>query len=165
MQSLTVRKAITVLLTLVLTLGSFALIGCASNAPAGASSESGTPTTTEGATIDVTVSVDISAAIAENDSTALAIEKTQGAEHSVEVTVPEGATVMDALEASGFDYATTSASFGDYVSGISGLTSGSVGPESGWTFLINGEFSMDAADAAILSAGDTVTWEFVTSYE
>ena len=159
------RKSLVALLAMVVALGSLALLGCSGDNASSEGANLGSGTPVDANTIEIAVTIDISDAIAENDPTALELEKTQGANYTTQVKVPEGATVMEALEAADVDIATTSSSYGPYVSGINGLVAGSVGPESGWTFYINDEFSMESVDDAKLSAGDTVLWQFVTTYE
>jgi hypothetical protein len=73
--------------------------------------------------------------------------------------------VLEALRATKLPIVTEKASFGEYVISINTLESGAVGPESGWTFLVNGEFAMEGADVIKVNTGDTITWRYVTTYE
>lgn len=106
-----------------------------------------TPATQQNDTVKVTVEVDSSAADGEELK-----------QESVEVS--EGATVLDALEASGLDYSASSGQYGTYVTNIDGLAEKDHGASSGWMFLINGEYATEAADVCTLADGDTVTWEY-----
>ena len=161
MQVRAAKKSIAVFFAMIMALSSFSLMGCSNG---NASEEAGSGSEVA-AMIDVTVFVDISAAIAEEDSTALKLEETQGAKATIPVSIPENGTVLDALEATGLDFTATPSTLGDYITAIGGLANGTVGPTSGWTFLINGELSMDAVGNTPLKAGDTVLWQFVTSFE
>ena len=165
MKNKTFMKSSAVIFALVLSLSTFALWGCTGNSSQASSGSLDEQHASEAASIEVVVVLDISAAVAENDPTALELEKTQGAEAAYQVKIPEGGTILDALVSSGAEIGMTSSTMGDYVSTINGLASGSVGSESGWTFLVNDEMVMESADVATLSAGDTVKWQFVTSFE
>lgn len=79
-----------------------------------------------------------------------------GQKESVQVDVAEGASVMDALAASGFDYVMEEGDYGAYITSLVGVEAGS---NSGWVFSVNGEPGLEAADAIELSEGDVVTWE------
>lgn len=82
-----------------------------------------------------------------------------GAKESAQVSVPEGASVMDALEATEFDYVVEDGQYGAYITSMMGIETGT---NSGWVYSINGESGMEAADVAVVADGDVVTWEFMT---
>lgn len=76
------------------------------------------------------------------------------------VSLPEGATALDALEATGLDYTAEDSSYGAFVSKIDGLANGETSATAGWTYSLNGEMSMESCDALVLADGDTLTWEY-----
>lgn len=102
----------------------------------------------QASTIAVTVKIDSSA-----------VESPVAYDATVEVA--EGATVLDALEATGVDFSASASQYGNYVSNIGGLAEREHGSASGWMFTINGDFAEEAADACVLSEGDVVVWEYV----
>jgi len=148
MQSITSK----VLSRRLLALACAAILACAMLCFAGCSSPSGEADDKEpsagegGAQITVTVEVD-----------ATAMEG--GTKEAAQSAVAEGATVMDALEASGLDYVSENGDYGVYITSILGFEAESNG---GWVYSVNGESGVTAADAAVVADGDTVTWEYVT---
>lgn len=76
------------------------------------------------------------------------------------VSLPEGATALDALEATGLDYTAEDSSYGAFVSKIDGLANGETSATAGWTYSLNGEMSMESCDALVLADGDTLIWEY-----
>lgn len=108
------------------------------------------PTTAAEPTIAVSVTIDPTAA--EVDAT------------TVDVDVPEGATVYDALVETGADVNAKDSSYGTYVAGINGVAEQDFGPMSGWLFEVNGESSDKACSEYVLEDGDEVTWTYVTDF-
>ena len=102
------------------------------------------------ATISVTVEIDATAG--EGEST------------TADVDLPEGATVYDALVATGADVNATDSDYGMYVQGINGLAGGDFGDMSGWMFEVNGEMAEVGCSQYELKAGDVVTWTYVTEF-
>lgn len=78
----------------------------------------------------------------------------------VEVTVPQGATVYDALMATGWNVQTESGEYGTYVTSINGVANGSEGEASGWVFTVSDQQVMEGCDACKLNEGDSVQWSF-----
>ena len=72
------------------------------------------------------------------------------------VTVPTGASVRQALDATGVRLNAR----GAYIAGIAGLSEGDLGPQSGWMFSVNGVFSSQSASAHRLNAGDVIAWRY-----
>jgi len=72
------------------------------------------------------------------------------------LTLPEGSTVRQALDASGVRVNAR----GAYIAGIAGLSEGDLGPRSGWMYSVNGEFPNTSASAFRLSAGDSIVWRY-----
>lgn len=97
----------------------------------------------------------------------LTIDATEGnGEKSTEaVSVTEGSTVLDALQASKHAVDTQDSAYGAYVVAIDGLASGDVADMSGWMVAVNGEDLMVSADSQEVQAGDSIEWRFVTSFE
>ncbi|MBQ6394720.1 MAG: DUF4430 domain-containing protein [Atopobiaceae bacterium] len=123
------------------------LVGCTSPQEDGAS----TATVEQTATIDVSVTLDFNS-----------IEE---GERTEAVTIEEGSTVLDALEATGFLIDVQDSEYGAYVVAIDGVAAGDHGDESGWLVAVNGEDLMVSADEYQLNDGDVVTWRYVTTFE
>lgn len=111
------------------------------------SSSSSDSRSTASDTAIVTVTVDGSAA--------------GGRSGSVRVSVPEGASVYDALVATGANISATNTAYGTYVAAINGLAEREHGGSSGWVYAVNGTEPNIACSAYVLSAGDTVVWTYV----
>ncbi|WP_304427213.1 DUF4430 domain-containing protein [uncultured Adlercreutzia sp.] len=79
---------------------------------------------------------------------------------TIEVTVPDGATVLDALEATGWEVQSEDSEYGVFVTSINGIANGSEGEASGWVYTVNNEQVMEGCDAKTLAAGDSVQWSF-----
>ncbi len=79
---------------------------------------------------------------------------------TTEVTVPAGATVLDALQATGWDVQAEDSDYGKFVTAINGVANGSEGEASGWIYTVNDEPVMEACDALVLADGDSVQWSF-----
>lgn len=100
----------------------------------------------------VAVSVTIDATAGEGEST------------TVDVDVPEGATVYDALVATGADVNASDSDYGMYVAGINGLAGGDFGDMSGWMFEVNGEMAEVGCSQLEVADGDVITWTYVTEF-
>jgi len=72
------------------------------------------------------------------------------------VTVPEGASVRQALDATGVRVNAR----GAYIVGLGGLSEFDFGPRSGWMFSVNGSFPSSSAANTTLNAGDTIAWRY-----
>lgn len=79
------------------------------------------------------------------------------------LTFEEGATVYDALCATGLSVNARNSGFGVYVAGIGGLAEFDFGGESGWKYSVNGSFPGHSCSAHTLHDGDVVKWVYVTS--
>lgn len=119
-------------------------------APAASQSEPApaAPQQTQPATITVSVTADGGASGA-------------SVSYSTSVTVPQGATVFDALAASGIPFNARSSAYGMYVDSIGGVSENYNGTNGGWTYYVNGSFINSACDSTVLSAGDSVRWTYV----
>ena len=100
----------------------------------------------------IAVTVEIDATAGEGEAT------------SSEVELDEGATVYDALVATGVDVNASDSDYGMYVQGIDGLAGGDFGDMSGWMFEVNGEMAEVGCSQYELSDGDVVTWTYVTEF-
>lgn len=130
----------------------------AANDSSGSAAASGS-TTASG--ISVKVTIDCSEAVEAGNATALAIADDKGMLFDETVELEEGATVYDALVATGVTFVSTESSMGSYVSGIGGLSMGDEGEMSGWIYTVNQESVMESANDLKLSDGDSVEWNFV----
>lgn len=91
----------------------------------------------------------------------ITMPESAGAEpKTIEVTVLEGATVLQATEATGWDVQVEDSDYGKFVTSLNGVANGSEGEASGWVYTVNDETVMEACDARQLHAGDSVQWSF-----
>ncbi len=111
------------------------------------SSGSGTSASAD-SRLTVTVTVDGSAAGAGSSSATVALE--------------QGATVYDALKATGVSINATDTQYGIYVSSIGGLAEKEHGSSSGWMYSVNGVTPMTSCGNYTLKNGDSVVWYYVT---
>ena len=74
------------------------------------------------------------------------------------VVLPQGATVYDALCATGASISGSSY----YVSAINGLAEKQCGNGSGWTYAVNGSFPGKACGRYTLSGGESISWIYST---
>lgn len=72
------------------------------------------------------------------------------------MTLPEGATVYDALAATGLSYT----GYG-YIEEIGGLWEKDFGAKSGWKYYVNGSAPMMSCVDYVLKDGDSVQWVYV----
>ena len=138
------------------------LTGCASPAAAPTSSATGSAAseTSQAAAMEATVSIAVQAGSELSGQSA-----TFAPTEAVTVQLPQGATALDALMASGAEVTSEEGAYGIYVTAIDGLANGNEGPSSGWTYTVNDEMPTESADAHRLASGDEVHWIFVTSFE
>ena len=91
----------------------------------------------------------------------ITMPESAGAEpKTIEVTVSDGSTVLQALEATGWDVQAEDSDYGKFVTSINGIANGSEGDASGWVYTVNDEQVMEACDVCQLTAGDSVQWSF-----
>lgn len=132
--------------------------GGAGSGSTGTSSQTGSGTSGNGASTSpsaaaepsqITVSVSVDASLGGGSST------------SVTVTVPQGSSVLDALEAAGYGVSTQNTQYGIYITGIGGVEASSR-DRRGWVYAVNGvEPNYSAANYA-LSSGDSIAWAYVS---
>ncbi|MBE6464480.1 MAG: DUF4430 domain-containing protein [Eggerthellaceae bacterium] len=77
------------------------------------------------------------------------------------VELDEGATVFDALVATGLPFGGSS----EYVRSINGLSEYDYGKTSGWMYSVNDYTPMMSCGSYVLSDGDRVRWYYVTKYD
>lgn len=80
---------------------------------------------------------------------------------SVTVSLSPGATVYDALLASGAGVSARATAYGTYVAAINGLAERDHGDMSGWVYAVNGTEPNVACSSFSLSDGDAVVWRYV----
>ena len=91
----------------------------------------------------------------------ITMPESAGAEPTtIEVTVADGSTVLQATEAAGWDVQVENSDYGKFVTSINGIANGSEGDASGWVYTVNDEQVMEACDVRQLTAGDSVQWSF-----
>ncbi|MGN1266426.1 MAG: DUF4430 domain-containing protein [Dorea sp.] len=76
--------------------------------------------------------------------------------YDASMTLDKGATVYDALSASGISYSGKS-----YISSIGGLSEGMFGSQSGWKYYVNGVAPNKSCVNYVLKDGDRVQWKYV----
>lgn len=101
----------------------------------------------QSSTITVYITVDGSAAGAGSSSATLGLSA--------------GATVYDALAASGVGFNSAMTGYGMYVSSIGGLAEKEHGGMSGWVYAVNGVEPNTACSNYVLHDGDSVYWSYV----
>ncbi|MCL2525437.1 MAG: DUF4430 domain-containing protein [Coriobacteriia bacterium] len=140
--------------------GSAASSGAASSGSGGGSGQTPPPSSAPAQTVPrtITVSIEIEARTAfASDPAAVAGITSNGVILARRnLTLPEGATVRQALDASGVRVNAR----GAYIAGIGGLSEGDLGPQSGWMYSVNGSFPNASASAQRLSAGDAIAWRY-----
>lgn len=104
------------------------------------------------ATITVTVTIDASNAHKVNAS----YPSSMG---SKQVTVPAGASVYDALKATGASIGGSST----YVSSINGLAEKACGSGSGWMYKVNGVYPNYACGKYKLQGGESIVWAYTVT--
>lgn len=79
------------------------------------------------------------------------------------VEIPEGASVLDALnayaDANSCEIVMADSSDSPYVTSIGGVEATDT---AGWVYELNDEMLMESADACVLAAGDEISWSFET---
>ena len=81
---------------------------------------------------------------------------------SASVSIPVGATVYDALRATGVSINASNTQFGLYVSSIGGLAEKEHGGKSGWTYYVDGVMPMTSCANYKLAGGESIVWRYVT---
>ena len=81
---------------------------------------------------------------------------------SASVSIPAGATVYDALRATGVSINAGNTQFGLYVSSIGGLAEKEHGGKSGWTYYVDGVMPMTSCANYKLAGGENIVWRYVT---
>lgn len=111
------------------------------------------------ATISVSFSIDCVNAVSYGNETALSLSSS-GYLLSTQLTLSPGATVYDALMASGAPVNGASSAMGFYVSALYSLQEKACGPTSGWLYLVNGSQPSASCSSYSLSDGDVVQWRY-----
>lgn len=111
------------------------------------------------ATISVSFSIDCVNAVNYGNETALSLSSS-GYLLSTQLTLSPGATVYDALMASGAPVNGASSAMGFYVSALYSLQEKACGPTSGWLYLVNGSQPSASCSSYSLSDGDVVQWRY-----
>lgn len=78
------------------------------------------------------------------------------------LTFEKGATVYDALCATGLSVRAVASPTGAYIAAIGGLAEKEHGPMSGWMYYVNGAYISTSCDSCVLSDGDSISWCYVT---
>jgi hypothetical protein len=143
--------------------GSVALAGCLALAGCGTSNDAATTSADDASG---TASVQQVSDEAAQISTEVVVTDARDADaqevlFDAAVDLDEGASVLDALEATGLDCVVTESEYGPYVESIASVANGDAGETSGWTYTVNGEYGTTSADEYILADGDEVAWSYL----
>lgn len=122
----------------------FALVGCSSNSSSSSNSGSSNSSSTEQKAPE-TITVNMT--VTDLDGNVLYDE-------AVEVE-PES-TILAVLEQSGVDYVNEPSSYGAYITSLAGVEGSD---NTGWTYTLNDEQVMSAADQQAVEDGDAVAWQ------
>ncbi len=80
-------------------------------------------------------------------------------------TFNQGATVYDALKATGLSVNAKDSPFGIYVAAIGGLAEFDHGGDSGWKYFVNGVDPSYSAGSYVLQDGDVIAWRYVLTQD
>lgn len=83
----------------------------------------------------------------------------------VRFTFERGATVLDALVATGLSVNASNSGFGSYVSAIGGLAEDPSKGAWGWKYSVNGVDPQQSSGLCKLEDGDVVEWRYVTDLD
>jgi hypothetical protein len=116
----------------------------------------GTQQTVTPATFQVTVQIDCKTAYAADPEAIGAQWRAGVILASTKITVTQGSTVKDLLEATGLSLNAANG----YVRGIAGLNEKDMGAQSGWVFFVNGKVPSLGYHSYVLKKGDKVRWRY-----
>lgn len=74
------------------------------------------------------------------------------------VTIGEGSTALDVLQATGLELDAQTGDYGMFVNAVDGVANEGM---KGWTYTVNGEQVQVSADQAYLNDGDVVEWSYI----
>ncbi|UTT44188.1 DUF4430 domain-containing protein [Exiguobacterium aurantiacum] len=80
--------------------------------------------------------------------------------HEKSVCLEDGATVLDALEATELDIESVGSGEMTYVTAIDGIQEKSAGQSSGWVYAFNGSPGDEGAGAKQVESTDIIQWRF-----
>ncbi len=78
------------------------------------------------------------------------------------VTIGEGATALDVLQATGLELDAQQSEYGMFVNAVDSLANEGM---KGWTYTVNGEQPQVSADQTYLNDGDVVEWSYIDMSE
>ena len=107
-------------------------------------------------TIKCTISIDCKTLYAKDQDLAEKVSNKGVILSSKTITLDKGASVYDALKASGVSFRDG----GGYITSINGLSEMDGGKSSGWMFKVNDTVVMKSCTRCILSDGDRVQWRY-----
>lgn len=159
----TSRKIWAALLAAMLALSTLTLAGCSgSDASSSASASSSSASAQASSSAASSSSASASASDADVQVTVNIVFPDDADKENVSeaVGMPEGSTVLDALEEVDSSIVVSDSQYGPFVEEIGGVANGSRGASSGWTYTVNGEYATDSAGDHKLAEGDVVEWTF-----
>ena len=78
------------------------------------------------------------------------------------VTIGEGSTALDVLQATGLELDAQQSEYGMFVNAVDSLANEGM---KGWTYTVNGEQVQVSADQTYLNDGDVVEWSYIDMSE
>lgn len=141
----------------------FSLVGCSSDSPSNSSNMNVAPVESSSSSaaaaagdISVGITLEQSVVAPEVQDTA---DQFSGEETTVNVA--EGATALDALQATDREVTTSGSGDSVEIESIGGLGKGDAGASSHWEFSVNGQVMTESPAVYVVSNGDKLTFNFV----
>ncbi len=122
------------------------LFGCSSGQEGSAASSSSS-FSTESTIAEIAVPVKVTSPAADDQVT-----------YDETVTIGEGSTALDVLQATGLVLDVQSSEYGMFVNAINDVATEGM---KGWTYTVNGEQVQASADQTYLNDGDQVEWSYI----
>lgn len=122
------------------------LFGCSSGQEGSAASSSSS-FSTESTIAEIAVPVKVTSPAADGQVT-----------YDETVTIGEGSTALDVLQATGLVLDVQSSEYGMFVNAINDVATEGM---KGWTYTVNGEQVQASADQTYLNDGDQVEWSYI----
>lgn len=106
--------------------------------------------------INCTIAIDCKSAVSKHSDKTDKVSNNGVILSTKKLTLKKGATVYDALKASGISFTGKS-----YISTINGLSEKECGGSSGWKYYVNGSAPMTSNNKYVLKDGDSIQWKYV----
>lgn len=144
-------KSIATFASAALLAAAVGLFGCASGGQQASSADSSAGFSTESTIAQIEIPVKVTSPGADEQ---VAYDET--------VTIGEGSTALDVLQATGLELDAQQGDYGMFVNAVDGLANEGM---KGWTYTVNGEQVQVPADQTYLNDGDVVEWSYIDMSE